>query len=183
MLIRFTHTHTHTWLISIPQSNSRSLCTHGWWVHVQWVVKMELGHKKLEEHNSICVRATISISVAYVFLVKKKTKNSMNIGCERSFFSTLLVGDCWMFRWMDGRWCCDLRCHAPAAFPDLTPRSVSPPVTPDVMLWPRPPWSPPPTLSPPLLSLAWLHPIPDLSGKSSLSERKEEKNIYKCIII
>lgn len=74
MLIRFTHTHTHTWLISIPQSNSRSLCTHGWWVHVQWVVKMELGHKKLEEHNSICVRATISISVAYVFLVKKTNK-------------------------------------------------------------------------------------------------------------
>jgi len=59
---------------------------------------------------------------------------------ERSVARPLLVGDCWSSRWVDGRWCWDLRCHVPAPFSGLTSRSVfpppPPPLTSQVMFWP-----------------------------------------------
>lgn len=82
-----------------------------------------------------------------------------------------------MSPWMaDEWWCCDLRCHAPATFPGLTPRSVSLLTTATSRTDHRAPCFPPP--SSPSWAFSWSSPPLSLI---SLSERKEERKI--CVLL
>lgn len=91
---------------------------------------------------------------------------------------------------VDGWWCWDLRCHAPATFPGLTPRSVSPLMT--TMSHSDHRSCPPASLRLRFLPsgasfLFWFFLVfaPSLPTwifveRALSSKTKEERNIYKC---
>lgn len=121
----------------------------------------------LPKNTPVCCFFSISKSWFYG---EREIVNRQRVW-KRSFTRPLLVGDCWMSQWVDGRWCCDLRCHAPATFPQSDTPLCLTHGDPDVM-------SCSDCRSPAslhlrfLLSWAWcgLHLLPDLFEKSSSSE-------------
>lgn len=100
---------------------------------------------------------------------------------KRSFTRPLLVGDCWMSLWVDGRWCCDLRCHAPATFPPVWHPTLSHPWWPrcHVKFWLPISLHPSTSVSSPPEPGVVFTFLPDLFGKSSSSESLLKKRIIE----
>lgn len=190
MLIR--HIYTHAYIQKLLVRWYDPLHTWKWWMHVQgsfsgngiWATRSAA----FVSGQQCLPQLPENIPMCFLDFQKDPFKGKemwwMSRECEqRSFTRPPLVGDCWMSRWVDGRWCCDLRCHAPATFP----RSDSPlcltPGDPDITF--RPPTSPHPSTSvssPPepgvLLASSLIY-----SGRALHVKEKKKKKIYIIIIV
>lgn len=146
-----------------------SFSTLGWWMHVSWEILWKLEYCT---HKSSWLELASQLPTNICLFVFKKRWNRKRT--QKS--SVLPPAGGWRLILADGRWCWNLRCHAPATFPSLTPRSVS---TSGTRSDHRS--SPSNSVSSPLWTLCGRHLLPDLYGKSSLSESQEKKKML-CYI-